>query len=81
MAQEGDRTPPLAPTHAPPPHVEEALRDADANKDGFISKEELQAFQDRVVKEADANKDGKISAEEWRNHHRAKMQQRDCVKP
>jgi hypothetical protein len=79
---------PSAPpaTHGPavggPSHF---FEDADTNKDGFLTKEEMRAAQDKKLDEMfahlDTNHDGKLSKEELRQGHeemrnkmRAKLQ-------
>ncbi len=55
----------------------------DENKDGKLSKEEVQKGVDKMFADADANKDGVITKDEMQAHHhrmhdkmRAKMQER-----
>ena len=51
----------------------------DENKDGKLSREEVQKSVDRMFADADANKDGVISGEEMRAHHK-KMHDRMQMK-
>lgn len=46
----------------------------DANNDGFISKEESNAYSNKKFEEKDADKDGKVTKEEWEAHRKAKME-------
>lgn len=70
MAGNGDETRPgkLA--------VVEAIKAADTNKDGLISRAEAEAALPKVAKhfdQLDTNKDGQISADEFKaGHHKAK---------
>lgn len=47
---------------------------ADANKDGALSKEELQAARADRMQGADADKDGFITSDEMAAHHAARME-------
>ncbi len=42
------------------------LKEADANKDGFVDKAEFQAMHDKHFAEMDANKDGKLGKDEMK---------------
>ncbi|MBI4803989.1 MAG: EF-hand domain-containing protein [Desulfovibrio sp.] len=48
----------------------------DTNKDGFLTKEEIQKrfpkFTDEMMKQADTNGDGKLTVAEWRTFAKAK---------
>ena len=48
----------------------------DANKDGLLTKEEVQKqfprFTDEMFKQADVNGDGKLTLEEWQTFARAR---------
>ena len=50
------------------------LKNADANKDGQISKEEVAAWQETLFGEADANKDGTLTPGEMRQFRQARME-------
>ena len=50
------------------------LKTADTNKDGKITKEELNARQEALFTEIDADKDGSITPKEMRDYRRAKME-------
>lgn len=55
----------------------------DANKDGFISKDESRAFHDARFAEKDIDKDGKVSKDEMKAHHetmRAKFKEHKAKK-
>jgi Ca2+-binding EF-hand superfamily protein len=47
----------------------------DTNKDGFLTKEEVQKrfpkFTDEMFKQADKNNDGKLTVEEWQTFGKA----------
>lgn len=58
---------------APPPRMDFTAMDAD--KDGNITKAEVEAYKTAEITSMDANKDGKISADELAAFHIAKMQQ------
>lgn len=50
------------------------LKNADANKDGKVSKEEVTAFEEKVFTEIDADKDGSLTPGEFRAYRKAKME-------
>lgn len=56
-----------------PPRGEKFFEEIDANKDGFISKEEMQAHQQKRLDEmfaaTDTDKDGKLSRDEMKAFH------------
>jgi hypothetical protein len=49
------------------------LKNADADKDGKISKEEVAAWQETMFTQADANKDGTLTPGEMREFRKARM--------
>ncbi|MFB9949956.1 EF-hand domain-containing protein [Rhizobium puerariae] len=49
------------------------LKNADTDKDGKISKDELTAYQDRLFTEIDANKDGTITRGELVDFRQARL--------
>jgi EF hand len=51
------------------------LKNADANKDGKISKEEVAAWQETMFTGADANKDGTLTPGEMREFHETRMKE------
>jgi hypothetical protein len=51
------------------------LKDADTNKDGKITKEEVTAWGDGLFTAADANKDGVLTPGEMRKFHEARMEE------
>jgi Ca2+-binding EF-hand superfamily protein len=51
------------------------LKDADANKDGKISKDELVAWEEATFSAIDANKDGNLTPGEIRNYREARMEE------
>ncbi len=73
-----------APPPPPPPqkqmgkfgqkgHHGPGLKMFDTNKDGKITKAEIEEHQNKMFIEADTNKDGFVTAEEISAHHEAKM--------
>ncbi|WP_137129845.1 hypothetical protein [Rhizobium sp. FY34] len=50
------------------------LKNADANKDGKISKEEVAAWQESLFAQADTNKDGTLTPGEMREFRQARME-------
>lgn len=66
------------PGHGPRGQMHERIKQADANGDGMLSKEEAKALP-RIsahFDEIDTNRDGQITMEELRAFHKAQMQQR-----
>ena len=66
-----------------PEHMAPMFGMMDENKDGKLSREEVQKGVDRMFADADANKDGVITKDEMRAHHKkmhdrmqSKMQER-----
>ncbi|CDN52433.1 Calcium-binding EF-hand-containing protein [Neorhizobium galegae bv. officinalis bv. officinalis str. HAMBI 1141] len=51
------------------------LKNADADKDGKISKDEMTAFQDKLFAAIDANKDGSLTRGEMIDYRQAKMEE------
>ena len=51
------------------------LKNADANKDGKITKDELVAWEENLFSQIDANKDGSITPGELRTYQKAKMEE------
>lgn len=51
------------------------LKNADADKDGKISKDEMTAFQDKLFTAIDANKDGSLTRGEMFDYRQAKMEE------
>jgi Ca2+-binding EF-hand superfamily protein len=51
------------------------LKNADANKDGKISKDELVAWEESLFAQIDTNKDGSLTPGELRNFRDAKMEE------
>lgn len=49
------------------------LKEADTNKDGKISKDEVAAWEVKLFEAADANKDGNVTPGELRQYHKARM--------
>lgn len=49
------------------------LKNADTNKDGKISKDEVMAWGDKLFAEIDTNKDGVVTPGEMRKFHEARM--------
>lgn len=50
------------------------LKDADTNKDGKITKEEVAAWETKMFEAADANKDGNLTPGEMRQYQKARME-------
>jgi hypothetical protein len=81
------QTPPAAPAPVVAPHAggpgHGFFEEADTNHDGFLTKDEMRAAQDKKLDEMfarlDTNKDGKLSKEELQKGHeemRNKMRER-----
>lgn len=51
------------------------LKDADTNKDGKITKDEVAAFETKMFDAADANKDGVLTPGEVRKYQEARMEE------
>lgn len=51
------------------------LKNADADKDGKVSKDEMTAFQDKLFTAVDANKDGSLTRGEMFDYRQAKMEE------
>ncbi|MBP2559825.1 Ca2+-binding EF-hand superfamily protein [Neorhizobium galegae] len=51
------------------------LKNADADKDGKISKDEMAAFQDKLFTAVDANKDGSLTRGEMFDYRQAKIEE------
>ncbi|MCQ1834509.1 calcium-binding protein [Neorhizobium galegae] len=51
------------------------LKNADADKDGKVSKDETTAFQDKLFTTVDANKDGSLTRGEMFDYRQAKMEE------
>ncbi|WP_312222197.1 calcium-binding protein [Rhizobium rhizoryzae] len=51
------------------------LKDADTNKDGKITKEEVAAWETKLFDAADANKDSNLTPGEIRQYHKARMEE------
>ncbi|WP_377297539.1 calcium-binding protein [Rhizobium sp. SGZ-381] len=51
------------------------LKEADTNKDGKITREEVTAWGDRLFAAADENKDGVLTPGELRKYHEARMEE------
>ncbi len=51
------------------------LKNADGDKDGKVSKDEVTAFQDRLFTSIDANKDGTLTRGEMLDYRQAKRQE------
>ncbi|MDO1580845.1 EF-hand domain-containing protein [Rhizobium oryzicola] len=51
------------------------LKNADANKDGKITKDELVAWEENLFSQIDANKDGSITPGELRAYQKTKMEE------
>lgn len=64
-----------AKKHSPRPN--RFLVKHDANKDGFLSKEEFMVVHENFFKEVDTNKDGKLSNDELVAHNQKKRAARD----
>ncbi len=69
--------------HGEDDHMAPMFGMMDENKDGKLSREEVQKSVDKMFADADANKDGVITKDEMRSHHKrmhdkmqAKMQER-----
>jgi hypothetical protein len=45
-----------------------AMHAMDADKDGYVTKEEFMKFQEEFFHRMDKNKDGKLSPQEWLGH-------------
>lgn len=73
----GDSHRPGGPGHAMMQDVMfvRLLKNADTNKDGKVTKEELTARQDALFAEIDANKDGFVSRGELLDFRQAKMEE------
>lgn len=54
---------------------DEYFKQADANSDGALSKEEMSAARMKRLESADSDKDGFISANELSEHHIARMRE------
>lgn len=90
--QEGAGAPPPPPVGGPQDHGpggpggpdgKRFFEEADTNKDGFLTKDEMRAVQekklDQMFEHVDADKDGKLSKEELKKGHeemRQKMRER-----
>lgn len=60
----------IAPAAAFANHMK--FEDIDTNKDGFITKDEANAYHDKQFAKKDANSDTKISKEEFDAYHKEK---------
>ncbi|WP_137135806.1 hypothetical protein [Rhizobium sp. FKY42] len=51
------------------------LKDADTNKDGKVTKEEVAAWETKLFDAVDANKDGNLTPGEMRQYQKARMEE------
>lgn len=61
--------------HGPGGPMGPRLEELDANKDGKITKAEIDAMEVKTFTEADTNKDGFVTSEEMTAHHEARMEE------
>ena len=57
-------------------HMQERLKEADANNDGKVSKDEMIAYKTKKFEAADTNRDGRLTQDEAVAYHEAERERR-----